>query len=95
MQLARQTGGCVSQKTVSNILAGKSTTAGNIAALARALHVAPWRLLVDDDSEIAKLWEAHLAASQEGHDLPETGAQLGRTSSDPHSHDAKGTSEPR
>ena len=68
-RLAERTRGAVSQRTISNMLAGKPATHVHMEAVARALKVPLWRLLVDEGADVVRLVDAYSAADPEGRDL--------------------------
>ena len=67
--LSALTGNAVSQKTISNICAGKGIQLQHLEPLAKALQVEPWRLLVSPDGETVRLIEAFSAADSAGREL--------------------------
>jgi transcriptional regulator with XRE-family HTH domain len=69
VRLARATRGEITQKTVSNVLAGLPCGMAIVEAIAKALDVEPWQLLVEPDSDVARLINAFSGANPEGRDL--------------------------
>lgn len=69
MSLSALTSNEVSQKTISNVCAGKGILLPHLEHLARALQVEPWRLLVSSEGDTVRLLEAFSSADPAGRDL--------------------------
>jgi hypothetical protein len=69
--LAAATRGEVTQKTVSNVLAGLPSGVAVVECLATALGVPVWQLLLDAATPEARLVEGYTRADRAGRDLVE------------------------
>ena len=67
--LAKRTGGYVSQKSISNVCRGDSANLDTVEALAKALKVELYRLMVEPDSDAAKLHDGWARADAGGREL--------------------------
>jgi transcriptional regulator with XRE-family HTH domain len=67
--LAALTDGAISQKTISNICAGKGIQLQHLEPLAKALQTEAWRLLVSPHADSVRLLEAFSAADPAGREL--------------------------
>jgi transcriptional regulator with XRE-family HTH domain len=70
-QLVAAMGNYVTQATVSRILSGQPASYEVIQRIADALKVQLWRLVVEPDSKVIKMFDAWHAADDEGRDLIE------------------------
>ena len=59
MALSKLTNGVVSQGTISHICRGRATANDVIEAIAEALEIPVWRLLVAPDSHVAQLVDTY------------------------------------